>query len=56
MDELHGLSGNLTALEGVPSAALHGTVLQILEKKLYLNFLNTTEVDNNELSPLSKYI
>jgi hypothetical protein len=51
VDQLHGLTGTLTALEGVPSAAPHGIVLRILEKKLYLSFLNTTEVDSNELSP-----
>jgi hypothetical protein len=51
MDQLHGLTSTLSALEGVPSAAPHGIVLQMLEKKLYLNFLNTAQVDNKELSP-----
>lgn len=50
VDQLHGLTGILTALEGAPSAAPHGITLQLLEKTLYLSFLNTTEMDSNELN------
>jgi hypothetical protein len=51
MDQLHDATDMLTVLEGFPSAAPHGVVLHMLEKKWYLNFLNTTEVNTDELFP-----
>jgi hypothetical protein len=38
-------------LEGASSAAPHSIALQFLEKKLYLNFLNTAEMNTNDLKP-----
>jgi hypothetical protein len=43
------LTNVLTALEGAPAAAPHSIALQFLEKKLYLNFLNTAEMNISDL-------
>jgi hypothetical protein len=45
------LTDLLTALNGISSAAPDSIALQILEKKLYLNFLKTTCNSANDLSP-----
>jgi hypothetical protein len=45
------LADILRILDGAPSAAPHSIGLQLLEKKLYLNFLNTVEASTNDLKP-----
>jgi hypothetical protein len=45
------LSDILRILDGAPSASPHSIVLQFLEKKLYLNFLNMVQASTNDLKP-----
>ena len=51
IDMDYQLTDLLTAMKGISSAAPHSIALQILEKKLYLNFLKTTCNSANDLSP-----
>ena len=52
IDMDYELTDLLTAMKGISSAAPHSIALQILEKKLYFNFLKTTCNSANDLSSL----
>lgn len=51
IDMDYQLTDLLATMKGISSATPHSIALQILEKKLYLNFLKTTGNSANDLSP-----